>query len=194
MEECGRPETKDKSQWVEKTLLEHRTLIFSGSIDDETAEDLASKLLALDLQDKKKPITLVLNSGGGSISSGFFVFDIIRGLSAPLSIVGTGIVASMGVGMMLAVPKARRLALPNTRFMIHQPLIMGTMVGPASDVEINAREMVKLKDRLNQIISEETGRPYKQVEHDTLRDYWMNAEEAQAYGLVSRVITGLAEV
>lgn len=175
-------------RFVEMKLLESRTIVLSGVIDDESARSVVSRLLVLDTQSRDRQITLIINSGGGNISSGFSIYDAIRFIDAPVRVLGTGVVASMGVIIFLAVPRERRFSLPNTRFMIHQPLISGTVVAPASDLEINAREMIKLKDHLNRIISTATGQPLEVVEKDTLRDFWLGAEEAGRYGIVGKVI------
>jgi ATP-dependent Clp protease protease subunit len=196
MNECTEQEARKDAgpDWVEKQLRQRRTILLSGVIDDDSAETIVSRLLALDTESPKATIDLVLNSGGGSISSGFAIYDTIRFIKAPVRIICTGLVASMGVAVLLSVPPERRLSMPSTRFMIHQPLIHGTMVAPAADLEISAREMVRMKDAMNRLISEATGKELAQVQKDTLRDYWMSAPEAQAYGLLSRVITRSSEL
>ncbi|MFH1530874.1 MAG: ATP-dependent Clp protease proteolytic subunit [Pseudomonadota bacterium] len=186
-------ESEGKGRWYENALRDRRQVLLSGEVSDRSARELVAQFLALDAEDSAAPITFLINSGGGAISSGFAVFDTIRMISAPVRTVGAGLVASMGVTLLLAVPKERRFSLPNTRFMIHQPLISGTMVAPASDLEISAREMVKLKEHLNRLISDATGQPLERVERDTMRDYWMNPEEALEYGLVSRISSTLGE-
>lgn len=189
--ECG-PE--GKGRWYENALRDRRQVLLSGEVSDQSARELISQFLALDAEDPKAPITFLINSGGGAISSGFAIYDTIRMITAPVRTVGAGLVASMGVTLLLSAPKELRFTLPNTRFMIHQPLISGTMVAPASDIEISAREMVKLKEHLNHLISDATGQPLERVEQDTLRDYWMNPEEALDYGLVGRISATLAEL
>ena len=184
---------KDQDQFdpvglIAKHLLEKRTIMLSGEIDDKRAHGIVGQLLALDHQDPAAPITLIINSGGGAISSGFSIYDFIRFVKAPVRTIGAGLIASMGVTIFLAAPRERRFSLPNSRFMIHQPLIPGTIVAPASDMEINAREMIKLRGRLNQLIAEASGQPLDKVAKDTLRDYWMTADEAQAYGIVGSVV------
>lgn len=179
---------KESKAAVEKELLESRVILLSGSIDDRQSHIVVGQLLVLDQRSSEEPITLVINSGGGAISSGFAIYDTIQMLRAPVRTVGAGLIASMGVTIFLAAQKKNRYSLPNSRFMIHQPLISGTVVAPASDVEINAREMIKLRDRLNALIAESSGQPLSRVETDTQRDYWMAAEEAEAYGIVGKVI------
>ncbi len=175
-------------------LLESRVILLSGGVDDRSAQRICSQLLILEAQDAKAPITLMINSGGGSVSSGFAMYDVIQGLSAPVRTVGAGIVASMGVTLFLSVPKDRRFALPNAQYMIHQPLISGTVVAPASDIEINAREMIRTKDKLNHLIAEATGQPLAKVEKDTQRDYWLLADEAVEYGIAGKVIRSVSEL
>ncbi|MBM4371879.1 MAG: ATP-dependent Clp protease proteolytic subunit [Deltaproteobacteria bacterium] len=187
-------EGEGRGRWYEKALRDRRMVLLSGEVSDRSARELIAQFLALDAQDPEAPISFLINSGGGGISSGFAIFDTIRMISAPVRTVGAGLVASMGVTLLLSVPAERRFSLPNTRYMIHQPLISGTMVAPASDLEISAREMVKLKEHLNRLIAEATGQPLDRVEKDTLRDYWMDAGEAEAYGLVSSVIRHLGEL
>ena len=187
-------EPEGKGRWYENALRERRQVLLSGEVSDRSARELVSQFLALDAEDPKAPITFLINSGGGAISSGFAIFDTIRMISAPVRTVGAGLVASMGVTLLLSVPKEHRFSLPNTRYMIHQPLISGTMVAPASDLEISAREMVKLKEHLNRLISDATGQPLERVEQDTMRDYWMNPEEALDYGLVAQISSSLAEL
>jgi len=183
-----------KGRWYEHALRDRRQVLLSGEVSDRSARVMVSQFLALDAADPEAPITFMINSGGGAISSGFAIYDAIRMISAPVRVVGAGLVASMGVTLLLSVPKAQRFSLPNTRYMIHQPLISGTLVAPASDLEISAREMVKLKEHLNRLISDATGQPLEQVEQDTLRDFWMDPEEALDYGLVSRIVDSLAEL
>jgi ATP-dependent Clp protease protease subunit len=186
-------EPEGKGRWYEDALRDRRQVLLSGEVSDRSARELVSQFLALDAADPEAPITFLINSGGGAISSGFAIFDTIRMITAPVRTVGAGLVASMGVTLLLSVPKERRFSLPNTRYMIHQPLISGTMVGPASDLEISAREMVKLKEHLNRLIADATGQPVERVEQDTMRDYWMNPEEAVEYGLVASIASSLAE-
>jgi ATP-dependent Clp protease, protease subunit len=184
--DCG--SEKEQGSSLTREMLETRTILLSGSIDDRLAEKVVSQLLVLDSRDNQAPITLIINSGGGSISSGFAIYDTIKFVKAPIRTIGTGLIASMGVTIFLAAPTARRFSFPNSRFMIHQPLISGTVVAPASDVEINAREMIKLRDRLNSLIATASGKELAKVEKDTQRDYWMNADEAMKYGIVGAII------
>jgi len=187
-------ERAEPGGFIARQLVESRTILLSGEINDKQAHRIVGQLLVLDDMDQEKPITLIINSGGGAISSGFAIYDIIRYIKAPVRTVGAGLIASMGVTVFLAVPAERRFSLANSRYMIHQPLISGTIVAPASDLEINAREMIKLRERLNHLIAEATGQPIEKVEKDTLRDYWMNAEEAQAYGIVGGLVLSTSDL
>lgn len=187
---CDRPEHDrlDVASHAGRVLFDTRTLFLSGEVNDRQASQLVTQLLVLNEMDRTRPIRILINSGGGAISSGFAIYDAIRYITAPVQTVGTGLIASMGVTIFLSVPRERRFSLANTRYMIHQPLMAGTVVAPASDLEINAREMIKLKDHLNHLIAEATEQPIEKVEKDTLRDYWMDAQEAQAYGVVGRIV------
>jgi ATP-dependent Clp protease protease subunit len=174
-------------------LLEKRILVLSEAVMPEAAERLTAQLLYLDSQDGKKPIHLYINTPGGSITDGFAIFDTIRFLRAPVISICTGLSASMGTILMLApTNRKNRVCLPNTRFMIHQP--SSAYRGAASDIEIGAKEILKLRDRLVEIYVEETGRDADQIRTEMKRDYWMDAEEAVAYGLCDRVIRNVAEL
>lgn len=168
-------------------LLDQRIVLLSEPVMAESAERVIAQLLYLDAQDQKKPIHLYLNTPGGSVSDGFAIFDTIRFIRAPVISICTGISASMGTILMLAPrQKKHRVCLPNTRFMIHQP--SAGYRGSASDIEIGAKEIIKLRDRLIQIYVDEAGIDGDKVKVDMARDYWLSAEEAVKYGLVDRVI------
>lgn len=159
----------------------------------DSADRLVSQLLYLDAQDPKKPIHFYINTPGGSVSDGFAIYDTVRLIRAPVTTICTGMSASMGTILMLAPPdKKNRVCLPNTRFMIHQP--SGGYRGSASDIEIGAKEILKLRDRLIQIYVEEAGIDGDRVKTDLNRDFWMTADEAVEYGLCDRVIKSLAEL
>ena len=167
---------------LESRLLRQRKVLVFGAIDDKVARDVTGRLLALAAD--PEPIDIYVNSPGGHVESGDTIHDMIRFVDAvaPVRVIGTGWVASAGALIFLAAAKARRLCLPNTRFLLHQP--MGGVRGPAI-------EIIKMRDRINRIIARETGQPLEKVERDTDRNYWMSAEEAVAYGMVSRIITDL---
>ncbi len=169
----------------EQLLFKSRYVMIFGEIDDKVAHATCRRLLALS-QESDAPITVLISSPGGHVESGDAIHDMIRFVRAPVTIVGTGWVASAGTHIYLAVPKERRLALPNTRFMIHQPA--GGAGGQASDIAIQAKEILRARDRIAKVIARETGQPLERVRADIERDFWMSTEEAIDYGLVSRVI------
>ena len=177
---------------LESRLFSNRKVLVFGAINDKVARDVTGRLLAL-ASDSDKPIDVYVNSPGGHVESGDTIHDMIRFVDgvAPVRVIGTGWVASAGALIFLAGAKERRLCLPNTRFLLHQP--MGGVRGPATDIDIEAREIVKMRERINRIIVQETGQTLERVTRDTDRNYWMSAEEAIAYGMVSRVITSMKD-
>ena len=180
-----------KQSYLENTLLKHRTLTIFGEIDKAVAQRTAEKLLAL-AYDSGDPITVFIGSPGGHVESGDTVFDMIRFIKPVVRIVGTGWVGSIATHIYLAAERENRLALPNTRFLIHQPA--GGFGGDASDIEIHAREIVKTRERINAVIAERTGQSLERVVEDTDRDHWMSVEESIEYGLVGRLVSSMAEL
>ena len=177
--------------FLENTLLKHRTLTIFGEIDKAVAQRTAEKLLALSF-DSEDPITLYLGSPGGHVESGDTVFDMIQFVKPVVRIVGTGWVGSIATHIYLAAEREHRYALPNTRFLIHQPA--GGFGGDASDIEIHAREIVRTRERINGVIAERTGQPLERVARDTDRDHWMSVEESIEYGLVGKAIRKFDEL
>jgi ATP-dependent Clp protease protease subunit len=171
---------------ISQALYKSRTVLIFGEVDMKMAERVTANLLALSAEDPNKDIKVVIHSPGGHVESGDTIHDMIKALRPKIKTIGTGWVASAGTHIYLAADKAHRYCLPNTRFMIHQPL--GGMRGSASDIEIEAEEMLKMQERINRTIAEETGQPLAKVKDDTDRNFWMSAEEAKAYGLVTRII------
>ena len=169
----------------EQLIFRSRHILVFGEIDDRLAQAVCRRLLAL-AEDSDAPITMLVSSPGGHVESGDAIHDMIRFVRAPVTTVGTGWVASAGAHIFLAPPKERRVCLPNTRFMIHQPA--GGAGGQASDIAIQAKEILRTRERIAKVISRQTGRKVEQVLADMERDHWMNAEEAVTYGIVSRVI------
>jgi ATP-dependent Clp protease protease subunit len=169
----------------EQLIFRSRHLLVFGEIDDKLAQAVCRRLLAL-AEDSDAPITMLVSSPGGHVESGDAIHDMIRFVRAPVTTLGTGWVASAGAHIFLAPPKERRVCLPNTRFMIHQPA--GGAGGQASDIAIQAKEILRTRERIAKVISRQTGRKVEQVLADMERDHWMNAEEAVAYGIVSRII------
>ncbi|MDR1324573.1 MAG: ATP-dependent Clp protease proteolytic subunit [Treponema sp.] len=172
-------------------MLKTRTILLSGEIKKELAERTIRQLLLLeDMSDE--PIRIFIDSPGGDADAGYAIFDMIRFVKPPVWTIGMGLVASAAAIIQLASPKEQRVGLPNSHYLIHQPL--SGIRGVATDIEIHARELDKLRDKINHLIAEETNAPFEQVEKDTDRDYWMNADEAVKYGLISRVITKRGEL
>jgi len=187
MSEDNKEEKSVKPGALEEQLaFKSRYVMVFGEIDDKMAHATCRRLLAL-AADSNAPITLLISSPGGHVESGDAIHDMINFINAPVSTVGTGWVASAGAHIFLAPPKERRLCLPNTRFMIHQPA--GGAGGQASDIAIQAREILKTRERIAKVIAAQTGKALEAVVNDMERDYWMSADEAIAYGIVSRVIS-----
>lgn len=172
-------------------LFKARQVLLFGGIDDKKAMEISAQLLAL-AADSDDPITLFINSPGGHVESGDTIHDVIRFIKPTVKVVGTGWVASAGALIFLAGQKENRVCLPNTRFLLHQP--MGGVRGPAIDIDIEAKEIIKMRERLNRLIAAETGQPYERVAKDTDRNYWMSAQEAIDYGIVSRVVPSMADL
>ncbi len=178
---------------LEHRLLKQRKVLIFGAIDDKVARDVTGRLLAL-ASASSEPIDVYVNSPGGHVESGDTIHDMIRFVDAeaPVRMIGTGWVASAGALIFLAGHKHRRYCLPQTRFLLHQP--MGGVRGPAVDIDIEAREIIKMRERLNRLIAHETGQTYEKVAKDTDRNYWMSAEEAIAYGMLNKVIKSLKDL
>jgi ATP-dependent Clp protease, protease subunit len=178
---------------LETRLLNQRKVLVFGAINDRLARDVTGRLLSL-AGESDQPIDVYINSPGGHVESGDTIHDMIRFVDkvAPVRVIGTGWVASAGALIFLAGVKERRLCLPNTRFLLHQPL--GGVRGQATDIAIEAREIVKMRERINVIIARETGQPLEKVAVDTDRNYWMSAQEAIAYGMVGRIVGSSTEL
>ena len=178
---------------LEKRLFDQRKVLIFGAINDKVARDITGRLLAL-AGASDKPIDIYVNSPGGHVESGDTIHDMIRFVDAvaPVRMIGTGWVASAGALIFAAGAKDRRFCLPKTRFLLHQP--MGGVRGPATDIDIEAREIIKMRERLNRLFADETGQSYEKVTKDTDRNYWMGAEEAIDYGLVTRIISSITEL
>ena len=185
-EEEKKEEKKEDS--LSEKFLKTRQIILSGEIDEENSEKVIRQLLLLEA-DSDRPIYIYIDSPGGSIDSGFGIYDMIRFINAPVYTIGTGLIASMGSIILLAAPKERRFALPNSHYLIHQPLIGGVARGVATDLEIQAVEIAKSKDKLIRLIAAETGKSEDEVRADCDRDHWLSAEEALSYGLVSKIVS-----
>lgn len=176
---------------VDSRLYEARTVLVFGEITMSLAERVSAQLLAL-ASENRSPIRVLVNSPGGHVESGDTIYDVLRFIEPQVTILGTGWVASAGAMIFTAVPRERRLALPNTRFLLHQP--SGGAGGPATDIEIEALQILSVRTRLNRILADATGQSFEKVARDTDRNHWLNAEEALAYGLVGRIIRSAREL
>ncbi|ENN87960.1 endopeptidase Clp [Rhizobium freirei PRF 81] len=176
---------------AEANLFKSRSIFIYGGITQELAQKVCSQLVALAAA-SDDDIRIYVNSPGGHVESGDSIHDMIKFIKPKVWMIGTGWVASAGALIYVAAPKERRICLPNTRFLLHQP--SGGTRGMASDIEIQAREIIKMNERLNKIFSEATGQPVERIAKDTDRDYWLSAEEAKSYGLVSRIVTSQADI
>ena len=179
---------------IDLALLEKRRIFLSDGVDSDSAKDLIRKLWYLDTIGPGRPILFVINSPGGSVDSGFAIWDQINMISSPVITLVTGLAASMGSLLSLVAPKGKRLATPNSRIMIHQPLIGGVIRGQATDLEIQAREMLKTRSAIVDIYSEATGKEKKLIEKAIDRDNWMTAHEAKEFGLVDKIVTSMKDV
>ena len=168
-------------------LLRERIIFLGSEIDDDVANSVVAQLLLLDSENSEKDIMLYINSPGGVITAGMAIYDTMKLIKAPVSTICLGDAASMGAFLLSSGAKGKRMALPNAEVMIHQPL--GGMQGQATDIKIHADRIIKIKEKLNRLLSEQTGKPLKTIEKDTERDNFMSADEAMAYGLIDKVIT-----
>ena len=176
---------------VQNALFKSRTVLIFGEINMRLAERVTAQITAF-AAESDKPIRVIINSPGGHVESGDTIHDMIRFCGAPVKVIGTGWVASAGAHIFLGAEKKNRFCLPNTRFLLHQPA--GGVRGQASDIEIEAEEIIKMQDRLNRLIAKETGQTFERVVKDTQRNFWMSAEEAVEYGLVGKIISDASEV
>ncbi|MCD6415647.1 MAG: ATP-dependent Clp protease proteolytic subunit [Planctomycetes bacterium] len=189
--ESSEEEGLERKPLAEK-LLESRTILLTETISPQLAEDITTKLLLLDGEDPDSPIDLYINSPGGSVDAGFAIYDMIRFISSPVRCICTGLTASAAVIVLLAAKKEDRLSLPNSRFLLHQP--SAGVHGSTTDVEIEANQILKIRESINGLISRETGQDTEKVDQDTRRNYWMDAGEALAYGLVNRIVQSRNEL
>jgi ATP-dependent Clp protease protease subunit len=180
-----------RSSFLEEKTFKSRTVLLFGAIDDAVAQDIVRRLIAL-AADSPDPIDMLISSPGGHLESGDSIHDVIKFIAAPVNVVGTGWVGSAATHVYLSVPRERRFCLPNTRFLIHQP--SGGAGGQATDIAIQAREIVKARERIARTISKETGQPLERVLTDIERDRWLSADEAVDYGLVGKVIERHAQL
>jgi len=179
------PESPRLGMRVTDNLFNSRTVLIFGEVTSALAENVTAQLLSLS-EENSRPIRVVIHSQGGHVDAGDTIFDVIRSIEPEVKMIGTGWVVSAGALIYVAARRENRVCLPNTRFMLHQPL--GGVGGPASDVEIEAAQIIALRQRLNRLFSKETGQAYDKIERETERNLWMTADEARAYGLVSRIV------
>ena len=182
---------QEPNSFLEQALFKARTILLTGGIDDKQARRVCERLLALG-SESADPILLVLSSPGGHVESGDMIHDMIKFVPAPVKILGTGWVASAGALIYSAGQRENRFCMPNTRFLLHEP--RGGVGGQASDIEIQAREIIKMRERLNRIFAEATGQTLDKIKEDTDRDHWMSAQEAVDYGLVGKIVSHYNEI
>jgi len=169
-------------------LFLERIMFLGQEIDDEVANQLVSYMLYLDSDDNSKDIILYINSPGGSVIAGMAIYDTIQHIKSNVVTICVGMAASMGAFLLAAGTKGKRVALPHSRIMIHQPMISGQMYGQATDIGIEAKKILQTRQQMNEILAERTGQPLEKIQKDTDRNYYMSAEEAKEYGLIDRVI------
>ncbi len=182
---------KDK---IEESILDSRRIFLSDAVDQHTANDIIRKLWYLEAKDSKKPIIFLINSPGGAIDSGFAIWDQIKMIKAPVYTLVTGLAASMGSLLSLSAEKGKRFATANARIMIHQPLISGVIQGQATDLDIQAKEMLKTREIIVNVYAEATGKDKKVIAKAIDRDNWMTAQEAKTFGLLDKIVSSYDEV
>lgn len=178
--------------FMARRLIEARTVLIAKQVDRQLMERVTSQLLVLSNEDNSKPITVYVNSPGGDADSGFAIYDVMKFVKAPVHTICAGLAASAAIIIFVGGDKGHRYTLPNSRFLIHQPSTYAQ--GQASDLEITAREILKIRTRYNQIVAAETGAAMKQLEKDANRDFWLNADEAKSYGLADRIVREQGEI
>lgn len=176
---------------MENALFNSRTVLVVGEINDRIARTTTERLLAM-AAESDDPITMIVSSPGGHVESGDMIHDMVKFIKPKVKMVGSGWCASAGALIYVSAEKEDRVCLPNTRFLLHEP--RGGIGGSASDIDIQAQEVIKMRERLNRIFADATGQSYEQIVKDTHRDYWMSAEEAKNYGVVSRIISNISEL
>lgn len=179
---------------LQKKLFDKRVIVLSEAIHAQSAKAVIEKLLALEAADENLDIWIYLNSPGGEISSGFGIYDTIRFIKPKVKILVTGLAASIATVILLAAEKEFRYSLPNSRLLIHQPLIHGNIQGQASDIEIHAKEILKMREKIAELYNKETGQPINRVRRDIERDYWMTSGEALEYGLITKIVSSRSEI
>ena len=179
---------------IDGKILESRKIFICDGIDHKLAEDVIKKIWYLEIQAPGKPIVLVISSPGGSVDAGFAIWDQLKMINSPITTIVTGMAASMASILMLAAEPDRRFATPYSRIMIHQPSLSGVIQGQATDLEIQAREMLKTKKMIIELYMQATGKSYEEIEKSIDRDTWMSAEEAKSFGLLKRIISSYKDI
>lgn len=182
------------NQMGDGRLYAQRAIFISEAIDSSVAKRVVSQLLSLESEKPGAAITIYLNSPGGEVTSGYAIYDTMRFITSEVRVVSLGLTASIATVIFCGAKKSHRYSLPNAKFLIHQPLIPGQIRGQATDLEITARDILKTRDRINELLSKECGQPLDRVEKDTSRDYWMTATEALEYGLVTKIIENIKDI
>lgn len=189
----GEKETEEKEDSFANKLMEIRTVLISGSVDSKMSDKVIKQLLLLEKEDEKADIKVLINSPGGEMHSGYAIFDMLKFISCPITTVVVGLAASMGSVLSLAGDKKRKLALPNAKIMIHQPLLMGAE-GQTTDLEIHSKQILKARQELAELYAEQSGKTVNQIIKDMDRDHWLTAEEAVKYGLIDNIISSRDEL
>lgn len=187
-------EFRTLSDKIDNVILESRRILFFDVVDNDSAHDAIRKILYLELTNPGKPITFIINSPGGSIDAGFSIWDQVKLLTSPIYTLVTGLAASMGSVLSLCASPGKRFATPYARIMIHQPSISGPMMGQATDLDIQAKEIIKTKNLLVDLYTEQTKKPRKEIEKALDRDTWMSAKEALDFGLLDKIITSPKDI
>jgi ATP-dependent Clp protease protease subunit len=174
---------------IQKKFLDDRKVFLWGEIDDDSAKEVTERLIYLELENSGKSISLYINTPGGSITAGMAIYDTMQLIRSPISVIVTGLAASMGSILLCGAPQGHRYLYPHARVLIHQPLIMGRIEAPAVDIHIQAKEMEKSREELNKILANASGQSLDKIMKDTDRDFYLNAEEAIAYGLADKIVS-----
>jgi len=188
---CSTSKASPVASTIQRKFLAQRKIFLWGAVTDESAKDITEKLLYLEATEPGREITFYINTPGGSITAGMAVYDTMKMISSPVAVVVTGMAASMGSILLSGASKGKRFLYPHSRVLIHQPLISGRFIGPATDINIQAQEMEKLRTELNQILATASGQPLEKIAQDTDRDFYLNAQEAIEYGLADKIIKKL---
>jgi ATP-dependent Clp protease protease subunit len=186
--ECSSKSPEGIGTLIQKKFLKLRKIFLWGAVTEESAKDITEKLLYLDWDAPSKPITFYINTPGGSVTDGMAIYDTMQLVQSPITVVVTGMAASMGSILLCGAKKGKRFLYPNSRVLIHQPLISGHFTGPAVDINIRAREMEKIKEEINLILSKASGQPLERIQKDTDRDFFLSAKEALEYGLADKIV------